>query len=201
MAIASFLQYTDTSLLIGARGVVGDNKISNATPADLAFYDRSAYRRMEQVANGEQDDLITGTLFPKASIELLNMFEFGWWPAYVERTLGAFYYKSNPNNPGQGMTMTAFDPTKLVKVNQTLIQLECYKAVEIFFSTLITDNSNINEKDATNLKFARKRFEEEWEKAVQESYFYDLKGLGFIGTYQQAWLSDVNFFEGDRRYF
>jgi len=197
MAIASFLQYTDPSLQIGARGVVGDNKISNALPTDLAYYDRSAYRRMEQVTQGAQDDLITGTLFPKASIELLNMFEFGWWPLYVERTLGAFYYKQAPN----GMTMTAFDPKLLVKVNQTLVQLECYKAIEIFYGTLVTDNSNINEKDARNLAFARKRFEEEWEKSVQESYFYDLKGIGFIGTYQQSWLADTNFFEGDRRYF
>ena len=197
MAIASFLQYTDTSLQIGARGVVGDNKISNALPTDLAFYDRSAYRRMEQVTSGVQDDLITGTLFPKASIELLNMFEFGWWPQYVEKTLGAFYYKQAPN----GMTMTAFDPSKLVKVNQTLVQLEVYKSIEIFYSTLVTDNSNINEKDKVNLNFARKRFEEEWAKAVQESYFYDLKSAGFIGTYQQNWLADVNSFEGDRRYF
>lgn len=198
MAIASFLQYTDTSLQIGARGVVGDNKISNATPTDLAFYDRSAYRRMEQVANGEQDDLITGTLFPKASIELLNMFEFGWWPAYVERTLGAFYYKQSQ---ATGQTITAFNPAQLVKVNQTLQQLEVFKAVEMFYMTLITDNSTINEKDATNLEYARKRFELEWSKAIQESYFYNLRGFSEIGIYQQSWLADVNFFEGDRRYF
>jgi hypothetical protein len=196
MAIASFLRYTDASLqYLG--GTVGVNKISNATPEDLAFYDRSAYRRMEQVTTGGQDDLITLTLFPKASIELLNMFEFGWWPQYVEKTLGAFYYRQAPN----GMTMTAFDPSKLVKVNQTLVQLEVYKSIEIFYGTLVTDNSNINEKDKVNLNFARKRFEEEWAKAVQESYFYDLKSAGFIGTYQQNWLADVNSFEGDRRYF
>ena len=140
-------------------------------------------------------------LGPKASIELLNMLEFGWWAAYVERTLGAFYYKQKESDPGAGMTMTAFDPTKLAKVNQTLIQLEVYKAVEIFYGTLVTDNSNLNTKDAANLNFARKRFEEEWAKAIQESYFYDLKGIGFIGTYQQQWLQDGNFFEGDRRYF
>ena len=200
MAIASFLKYTDASLQIVGQNV-GANKVSSATPEDLMFYDRSAYRRMEQLSNGDQDFLITSTLFPKASIELLNMFEFGWWAAYVERTLGAYYYKTNPNNPGAGQTMTAFDPTKLVKANQTLIQLEVYKAIEIFYSTVVTDNSNLNEKDKANYNFARKRFQEEWEKAIQESYFYDLKGTGFIGTYQQQWLQDTNFFEGDRRYF
>jgi len=97
--------------------------------------------------------------------------------------------------------MTAFNPGQLAKQNQTLIQLEVFKAVEIFYGTLVTDNSNINEKDAANYQFARRRFEEEWEKAIQESYFYDLRNLGFIGTYQQDWLADTNFFEGDRRYF
>ena len=200
MALASFLKYTDSSLqIIGT--TVGLNKISAATPQDLQFYDKSAYRRMEQIHGGEQDDEIRALYFPKASIELMNLFEFGWYPLYVERTLGAFYYKQNQTSPGQGMTMTAFDMSKMVKVNQTLIQLEVYKAVEIFYSTLVTDNSNINQKDAANLNFARKRFEEEWEKAIQESYFYDMKGIGFIGTYQQNWMADVNAFEGDRRYF
>lgn len=201
MALTSFLSYTDPSLQIGAGNSVGLNKISSATPQDLQFYDKSAYRRMEQVHNGDQDYEIQSLYFPKASIEMLNLLEFGWWPLYVERTLGAFYYKLKTGAPGDGLTMTAFDPSKLAKVNQTLIQLEVYKAVEIFYSTLVTDNSNINQKDAANLNFARKRFEEEWEKAIQESYFYDLKGIGFIGTYQQNWMADVNAFEGDRRYF
>lgn len=206
MALSSYLKYTDPSLqIIG--GTVGTNKVSTATPQDLQFYDRAAYRRMEQIAttdsyvDGDQDFLITSFLFPKASIEILNMMEFGWYPKYVESTIGAFYYKQNPTNPGQGMTMTAFDPTKLVKQNQRLVQMEVYKAIEIFYSTLVTDNSNVNEKDAANLNFARKRFEEEWEKAIQESAFYDIRGTGFIGTYQQNWLADSNFFEGDRRYF
>ena len=197
MSIASFLKYTDSSLLIGAGNVVGDNKISIATPADVQFYDRSAYRRMEQIHNGDQDYMIQTTYFPKASLEILIMLEMGWWPQYVEKTLGAFYYKQGAN----GQTVTAFEPTKLVKVNQTLIQLEVYKAVEIFYSTVVTDNSNLNEKDKANYAFARKRFEEEWLKAVEESYFYDRLGTGVIGVYQQNFLADVNFFEGDRRYF
>jgi len=197
MAIASFLKYTDSSLLIGAGNVIGDNKISSATPEDLGFYDRAAYRRMEQIHAGDQDHTIQTTYFPKASLELLLMLEMGWWPQYVEKTLGAFYYKQGQN----GQTVTAFDPTKLAKSNQTLIQLEVFKAVEIFYSTLVTDNSNINQKDAENYKFARKRFQEEWTKAVEESYFYDRLGTGVIGVYQQNFLADVNFFEGDRRYF
>lgn len=206
MALSSYLKYTDQSLQI-IRGEVGLNKVSTATPQDVQFYDRAAYRRMEQIAQtdnyieGDQDFLITSILFPKASIEILNMLEFGWYPKYVESTLGAFYYRANPNDPGKGMTMTAFDPAKLVKQNQRLVQMEVYKAIEIFYSTLVTDNSNINEKDAANLNFAKKRFEDEWEKAIQESAFYDNRGQGFIGTYQQNWLADTNFFEGDRRYF
>lgn len=206
MALVSFLKYTDSSLQISGN-TVGLNKISSAKPSDLQFYDRSAYRRMEQVAKadptfeGDQDYMITSLLFPKASIELLSMFEFGWWNLYVERTLGAYYYKGNPNDPGLGQTMTAFEPSRLAKDNQRLIQLECFKAVEIFYSTLVTDNSNKNDKDAANLNYSRKRFEEEWEKAIQESAFYDQKNQGFIGTYQQDWLVDGNFFEGDRRYF
>ena len=192
MAIASFLSTTDTSLLPG-----GVNRISLATPSDVQFYDRAAYRRMEQVYSGEQDYEIQVTYFPKSSIEMLVMLEFGWWPLYVERTLGAFYYRNSDKN----QTITAFLPSSLVKQNQTLIRLEVFKATEIFYSTLVTDNSNINEKDAANYQFSRKRFEEEWEKAIQESYFYDLRQLGEIGVYQQSWMADVNFFEGDRRYF
>jgi hypothetical protein len=230
MALTSFLQYTDESLQItydrSGNPTVGLYKISIAKPSDIQFYDRAAYRRIEQVVQtdnlfeGDTDLYITSTLLPKASIELINLLEFGWWSAYVERTLGAFYYQAakdgqptiSPGSfpaqgkitvptPADGITMTAFNPGKLAKQNQTLIQLEIYKAIEIFYSTLVTDNSNINEKDAANFQFARKRFEEEWEKAIQESYFYDQKALGFVGTYQQQWLQDINFFEGDRRYF
>jgi hypothetical protein len=198
MALTSFLRYTDNSLKI-INGVVGDNKVSAATPDDMKFYDRACYRRMEQVYTGDQDYELQSIYFPKSSIELLNLFEFGWWPLYVERTLGAYYYTQSQTNPG--LTITAFTPTKLVKVNQTLLQLEVFQAVVLFYSTLVTDNSNINEKDAANYNFARKRFQEEWEKAIQESYFYDIQGIGEIGTYQQSWLADPNFFEGDRRYF
>jgi len=230
MALTSFLKYTDPGLQItysSGNPIVGLYKVSTASPTDVQFYDRAAYRRIEQVVlndptfEGDQNLYITQILFPKASIELLNMLEFGWWAAFVERTLGAFYYKAavggaqpaspaaptvSPNNlpvpqGAGGMTMTAFNPGQLAKQNQTLIQLEVYKAIEIFYSTLVTDNSNINDKDMANLNFARKRFEEEWEKAKQESYFYDLRNLGFVGTYQQDWLADINFFESDRRYF
>lgn len=199
MAIASFLKYTDSSLRITGT-TIGDNKISSATADDLKFYDRAAYRRMEQLypdPTYNQDYEIANVYLPKASLEILLMLEMGWWPQYVEKTLGSFYYKTGDN----GQTVTAFEPSKLAKTNQTLIQLEVFKAVEIFYSTLVTDNSNINEKDAANYKFARKRFEEEWLKAVEESYFYDRLGTGVIGVYQQNFLADVNFFEGDRRYF
>jgi hypothetical protein len=193
MAISSFLNYTDATLQPG-----GVNRISTADASTMQFYDKACYRRMEQVYSGDQDYQLLATFYPKSSIEMLNLFEFGWWPLYVERTLGAFYYRQSQ---ATGQTVTAFNPAQLVKVNQTLQQLEVFKAVEMFYMTLITDNSTINEKDATNLDYARKRFELEWSKAIQESYFYNLRGFNEIGIYQQSWLADVNFFEGDRRYF
>jgi len=193
MAISSFLNYTDATLQPG-----GVNRISTADASTMQFYDKACYRRMEQVYSGDQDYQLLATFYPKSSIEMLNMFEFGWWPLYVERTLGAFYYRQSQ---ATGQTVTAFNPAQLVKVNQTLQQLEVFKAVEMFYMTLITDNSTINEKDAANLNYARKRFELEWQKAIQESYFYNLRGFNEIGIYQQSWLADVNFFEGDRRYF
>ena len=193
MAISSFLNYTDATLQPG-----GVNRISTADASTMQFYDKACYRRMEQVYSGDQDYQLLATFYPKSSIEMLNLFEFGWWPLYVERTLGAFYYRQSQ---ATGQTVTAFNPAQLVKVNQTLQQLEVFKAVEMFYMTLITDNSTINEKDAANLNYARKRFELEWQKAIQESYFYNLRGFNEIGIYQQSWLADVNFFEGDRRYF
>ena len=53
MALTSFLQYTDSSLQItydrSGNPTVGLYKVSIAKPSDIQFYDRAAYRRMEQV--------------------------------------------------------------------------------------------------------------------------------------------------------
>ena len=166
-------------------------RVSAATETDIEFYDRAALRRVEQL------DLDTQELFKKSSTEILVMLEFGWWPVYVERTFGSTYYKSN----AAGQTVTAFDPARLVKANQILVQLEVFKAVEILYSTLVTDNSNVNDKDQANLKYARERFEREWTKALQVSNFYDIDADGIIDKYEENYTADESFQNGDRRYF
>lgn len=166
-------------------------RVSAATEADIEFYDRAALRRLEQL------ELDSSELFKKASTEILVMLEFGWWPTYVERTFGSTYYKQD----AAGRTVTAFDPARLKKSNQTLIQLEVFKAVEILYSTLVTDNSNVNEKDQANLKYARERFEREWTKAQQVSNFYDIDADGVIDKYEENYAADESFQNGDRRYF
>lgn len=187
MAITSTLTTQDV-LRTGLR-------VSNASLEDVAFYDRAAYRRMDQLTKGSQDEILTVTLFPKATIELLTMLEFVWWPVYAANK-GLAASKVNLD----GKLVTAFDPSKLLKMNQTLIQLEVYKAVELFYSTVVTDSANVNEKDAVNHEYAAKRFQTEWNKAKVGSYFYDADVDGTVDdTEENAGLGDV--YDADRRYF
>lgn len=166
-------------------------RISNATATDITFYDPAAERR----AAGLQADW--DDYFRIGSQEILYALEFSWWPKYVEVAIGAWYFKNNE----QGQLISAFDPTKLVLSDQTLRQLDCFKAVEIFYSTLVTDISNVNEVDAENYKFARKRYDDTWEKAVQLSNFYDLFSDGQITKLEENYQQDLEFFTNDRRYF
>lgn len=171
-------------------------RVSSATIQDVAFYDRAAYRRMDQITTKEQDGLLITTLFPKASIELLTLLELSWWPNFAAKH-GMAAYKNN----AEGRAVTAFDPAKLLKMNQSLIQLEVYKAVEIFYSTIVTDNANVNEKDAANHSYAMKRFNDEWIKAKQESAFYDVDSDGEVTADEESVDGDASYFDGDRRYF
>jgi hypothetical protein len=79
--------------------------------------------------------------------------------------------------------------------------LDVFKAVEQFYMTLVTDTSNINEVDKTNWEFAKERYYNEWQKALQLSNFYDLSDDGFINKMEENYQADVNYFNGDRRYF
>lgn len=166
-------------------------RISNATSTDIQFYDPAAEKRAASLGVSWDD------YFHVASQEILYKLEFGWWPKYVENTWGAWYFKNNAN----GQVISAFDPNKLVKADQTLIRLDCFKAVEEFYRTLVTDVSNINEVDKINWEHAKMRFAEEYEKATQLSNFYDLFNDGVITKLEENYQADVNYFQGDRRYF
>lgn len=166
-------------------------RISEATVNDIIFYDPAAERRCASLG-GDWDDY-----FHVGSQEILYQLEFGWWPKYVENTWGAWYFKNN----AQGQVISAFDPSKLVKDDQTLIRLDVFKAVEEFYRTLVTDVSNINEVDRTNYDFAKQRYAIEYEKATQLSNFYDLFNDGTITKLEENYQADVDFFQGDRRYF
>lgn len=168
-------------------------RISNATATDIIFYDPAAERRADSLAVNWDD------YFRVGSQDILYMLEFSWWPKYVEIAFGAWYFKNN----AQGELISAFDPTKLVLDDQTLKQLDVFKAVELFYASLVTDVSNVNEVDMTNYKFARNRFEDTWEKAVQLSNFYNLFGDDddVITKLEENYQQDYEYFTNDRRYF
>lgn len=166
-------------------------RVSNATVDDIIFYDPAAERRADSL------DVNWDDYFQVASQELLYAMEFGWWAKYVQATLGAWQYATDSN----GRLITAFDTSKLLKDSQVLKRLETFKAVEIFYEALVTDISNINEVDERNYKHAKARFHEEWEKAVQLSNFYDLRKDGIIDKLEENRNADIDYFNGDRRYF
>ena len=167
-------------------------RISNATVSDIQFYDPSAERRAASLGVDWDD------YFHVGSQEILYQLEFGWWQKYVDTVFGAYYYKNN----NQGQLISAFNPSRLVKSDQTLVRLDVFKAVYVFYESLVTDVSNMNEVDLNNFEFARTRYEREWEKALQLMNFYDLYGDGTpITKLEENWTADVDYFNGDRRYF
>ena len=166
-------------------------RISDATVDDILFYDPAAERRAASL------DVDWDVYFAVGSQEILYKLEFGWWPKYVENTWGAWYFKNN----AAGKVVTAFDPAKLMKDSQVLKRLDVFKAVEEFYSSLVTDVSNINEVDERNWKHAKQRFYDEWEKAIQLSNFYDLRTDGIIDKMEENYQADVDYFNGDTRYF
>ena len=166
-------------------------RISTATATDIQFYDPAAEKRAESLGVNWDD------YFRVGSQEILYQLEFGWWPKYVENTWGAWYFKNND----QGKVISAFNPSQLVKNDQTLIRLDCFKAIEEFYRTLVTDVSNINEVDKVNWEHAKERYAIEYEKATQLSNFYDLYQDGTITKLEENYQADVDFFQGDRRYF
>jgi hypothetical protein len=114
--------------------------------------------------------------------------------------LGAYYYANLPD----GQLISSFNPSLLIKNDQTLIRLDTFGAILVFYQSLVTDVSNMNEVDIQNYEFAQKRCDDEWTKALQLMNFYDLymdSPQGPTTKLEENWTADVDYFNGDRRYF
>ena len=167
-------------------------RISNATETDIQFYDPAAEKRASSL------NVVWDNYFNVGSQEILYQLEFGWWPKYVDTVFGAYYYTNN----NQGQLISAFNPSRLIKSDQTLIRLDVFKATLTFYETLVTDVSNMNEVDLNNYNFAKDRYDSEWTKALQLMNFYDLYNDGSpVTKLEENWTADVDYFNNDRRYF
>ena len=169
-------------------------RISNATVEDIRFYDPAAYRRAVAL------DVDWAPYFKVGSQEWLYKLEFGWWPKYCDTVLGAYYYANLPN----GTLVSSFNPSQLIKNDQTLIRLDVFGAVLVFYESLVTEVSNLNDVDRQNYDFAKDRCDREWIKALELMNFYDLYKTapnGPTSKLEENWTADVDYFNGDRRYF
>jgi len=169
-------------------------RVSNATVADIIFYDPAAERRASQMQVNWDD------YFKVGSQEILYKLEFGWWPKYCDTVMGATYYANLPN----GQMVSAFNPAQLIKNDQTLIRLDTFMAIKIFYESIVSDTSNVNSVDTANFNHALDRFESEWTKALELMNFYDLNQdapNGPTTKLEENWVADPDYFTGDRRYF
>ena len=169
-------------------------RISNATVEDIAFYDPAAERRAAAL------NIDWAPYFKVSSQEWLYKLEFGFWPKYCDTVLGAYYYSNLPN----GALISSFNPSQLMKNDQTLIRLDVFGAVLVFYESLVTEVSNMPEVDLANYEFAKSRAEKEWIKALELMNFYDLyqnSPNGPATKLEENWTADVDYFNGDRRYF
>jgi hypothetical protein len=169
-------------------------RISNATVKDIAFYDPAAERRAEAL------NVDWTPYFKVASQEWLYKLEFGWWQKYCDTVVGATYYANLPN----GQLISSFNPNLLIKNDQTLIRLDTFGAILVFYESLVTDVSNMNEVDLKNYDFAKTRCDREWTKALELMNFYDLNQdapNGPTTKLEENYVADVDYFNGDRRYF
>jgi len=169
-------------------------RISNATVQDIIFYDPAAERRAAQM------QVDWDKYFKVGSQEILYQLEFGWWPKYCDTVLGAAYYTNLPN----GALISSFNPSLLIKNDQTLIRLDTFMAVKIFYESIVSDTSNVNDVDKVNFDHALRRYQAEYEKATQLMNFYDLSQdapNGPTTKLEENFVADVDYFNNDRRYF
>ena len=160
-------------------------RISNATVEDIAFYDPAAERRAAAL------NIDWAPYFKVSSQEWLYKLEFGFWPKYCDTVLGAYYYSNLPN----GALISSFNPGQLMKNDQTLIRLDVFGAVLVFYESLVTEVSNMPEVDLANYEFAKSRAEKEWIKALELMNFYDLyqnSPNGPATKLEENWTADVD---------
>jgi len=163
-----------------------------ATQKTIVFYDPAAERRAAAL-NVTWDDYLN-----ESENIILEDLQHGWFPMYAERQSAGLTTLKIVNN----QMFSNFDPTRLVVSNPTLIRLHAFKAIEIFYSTVVTDASNVNEVDQTNYEFAQKRYQDEWSRARHLNNFYDINLDGLIDLTETTELTeDTSFYERDRRYF
>ena len=169
-------------------------RISDATVEDIIFYDPAAERR----ASALNVDWVP--YFKVSSQEWLYKMEFGWWQNYCDTVIGAYYYANLPS----GQLISSFNPSLLIKNDQTLRRLDTFGAILVFYSSLVTDVSNMNDVDKMNYDFAKLRSDDEWIKAIELMNWYDLSGLSPQGPttkLEENWTADPNYFNGNRRFF
>lgn len=166
-------------------------RVSNSDLGCIKRYDQAAERRAESL------ELSWDTYLDEASLILLEDLEHGWFPRYVQRqTAGVSQFKQD------GMLLLSnFNKALLVKDNISLVRLHCFKAIELFYSTLVTDVSNVNEVDTKNHEFSMTRFQTEWDRALQLNHFYDVNLDGIIDVNEKNAYGDSSFINFDRRYF
>jgi hypothetical protein len=169
------------------------NKLSNAGVEDIIFYDSSADQRAENLYHGKRNQFGWDKYLEVAGDVVLEMLQYGWFlTAYGNiKPLSTSYNNKLISN---------FDPTKLRHDSRILIQLHVFKALELFYGSLITDQSNVNEVDVTNHAYNLKRFEETYKLAMQLSNFYDFNSDGVIDMTEEN-EPDKAYFTNDRRYF
>jgi hypothetical protein len=169
-------------------------RVSNATVQDIIFYDPAAERRAAQMQINWDE------YFKVGSQEILYALEWTWWPHYCDTVLGAVYYANLPN----GALISSFNPSLLIKNDQTLIRLDTFMAVKIFYESIVSDTSNINDVDKSNFDHALRRYQAEWTKSQQIMNFYDLNQdapNGPTTKLEENWTADPDFFDNNRRYF
>lgn len=169
-------------------------RVSNATVRDIIFYDPAAERRAAQMQVNWDD------YFHVGSQEILYSLEWTWWPQYCDTVLGAVYYTNLPD----GALISSFNPNLLIKSDQTLIRLDTFMAVKIFYESIVSDTSNVNEVDQVNFNHALRRYQVEWDKAMTLMNFYDLNQNAPNGPttkLEENWTADPDFFNHNRRVF
>ena len=169
-------------------------RVSNATVQNIIFYDPAAERRAAQM------QVDWNTYFTVGSQEILYALEWTWWPQYCDTVLGAVYYTNLPN----GALISSFNPNLLIKNDQTLIRLDTFMAIKIFYESIVSDTSNVNEVDKANFDHALRRYQTEWDKAMTLMNFYDLNQdapNGPTTKLEENWTADPDYFNHNRRIF